>query len=146
MSDDLARIHQWADGILQQLSPAQRRTLARELGRTLRGSQQQRIASQQNPDGTAYAPRLRQKSGRIRRQMFAKLRTAQYLRIQATAEGVAIGFAGRVERIARVHQYGLRDRVRPGGPEVQYTARELLGFTEDDLRQMEDMVLAHIAR
>ncbi|MDN0081610.1 phage virion morphogenesis protein [Crenobacter sp. SG2305] len=147
MADDLSRLHQWADGLLQNLSPAARRQLAREIAQRLRASQQQRIAAQQNPDGSAYAPRLRQKVGKLRKgKMFAKLRTARFLRNTVNDSAAVVGFAGRVDRIARVHQYGLRDRVRPGGPEVDYAQRELLGYTEHDVQMVEDVVLAHLAR
>lgn len=146
MADDLTSLHRWADGLLQNLAPAARRQLARDVAQALRASQQKRIASQANPDGTAYVPRLRQKTGRVRRQMFAKMRTARYLKASATSEEAIISFAGRVERIARVHQYGLRDRVRPGGPEVQYAQRELLGYTDNDVERITEQVLNHLSR
>lgn len=146
MADDLTRLHQWADGLLQQLSPAARRQLARDVAKQLRASQQKRIASQANPDGTAYAPRLRQKAGHIRRQMFAKMRTTRYLKMQASSDAAVVGFVGQVQRIASVHQLGLRDRVRQGGPEVQYTRRELLGYTDQDEDQITELVLTHLAR
>ncbi|MBL1569862.1 phage virion morphogenesis protein, partial [Klebsiella pneumoniae] len=38
---------------------------------------------------------------------------------------------GRVQRIARVHHYGLRDRVSRRGPEVQYSQRRLLGINDE---------------
>jgi len=147
MADDLKRLHQWADGLLHNLTPAARRQLARDIARRLGDSQKKRIAAQQNPDGSAYAPRLRQKVGKLRRgKMFAKLCTTKFLRTTVTDSAAVVGFAGRVERIARVHQYGLRDRVRPGGPEVQYTRREVLGYTEQDEQMVGDVVIAHLAR
>lgn len=134
--------------LIGQLSPQARRTLARDMAKQLRERQQKRIAEQRNPDGSAYAPRaprLRRKQGRIKRQMFAKLRQAKYLKARGTAEGAAVEFVGRVSRIANVHQFGLRDRVEKGGPEVAYPARELLGFTDDDLALIEEMVLDTLA-
>lgn len=136
-------------GLLAQLEPAARRGLAREIAKELRQSQRKRIAEQLNPDGSAYAPRkpqLRQKAGRIRRQMFSKLRTTRFLKTAVTADSAVVGFIGQVERIARVHQLGLRDRVQKGGPQAQYPARELLGFTEADIAAVQDLVLAHLAR
>ncbi|WP_423201696.1 phage virion morphogenesis protein [Dickeya dianthicola] len=35
---------------------------------------------------------------------------------------------GSAQRLARVHHYGLRDRVREHGPVVKYAARQLLGM------------------
>ncbi|WP_377153678.1 phage virion morphogenesis protein [Roseateles sp. UC29_93] len=86
----------------------------------MRRQQQQRIAAQLNPDGSRFEARkatLRDRKGKIRRgAMFAKIRTAAHLRIEASPDEASVGFAGRVARIASVHQLGLRDRVRPDGP------------------------------
>ncbi|MFU3873517.1 phage virion morphogenesis protein [Pseudomonas aeruginosa] len=150
MADNLQALEDWAAPLLAKLEPGERRKLAQQVGRELRRSQQQRIGDQRNPDGTAYAPRkaknLRGKAGRIKRRMFAKLRQAKHLRVQSSAEGVAIGFTGRVARIARVHQYGLRDRPERGQADVQYERRELLGFTEADLELIRDQLLEHLTR
>ena len=49
MSEDLQQLHRWADGLLVKNSPRQTRTqLAREIARSLRQSQSQRIAAQKN--------------------------------------------------------------------------------------------------
>ena len=136
-------------GLLSQLEPSARRELARAIAKELQPRQRKRIADQLNPDGTPFAkrkPQLRQKSGRIRRTMFSKLRTARYLKSAATANSAVVGFVGEVERIARVHQLGLRDRVQKGGKDAQYAARELLGFTDDDVSAVHDLVIAHLAR
>ncbi len=136
-------------GLLTQLEPSARRELARAIAKELQPRQRKRIADQLNPDGTPFAkrkPQLRQKAGRIRRTMFSKLRTARYLKSAATANSAVVGFVGEVERIARVHQLGLRDRVQKGGKDAQYAARELLGFTDDDVSAVHDLVIAHLAR
>lgn len=133
-----------------RLEPPQRARLARDVAQALRRSQQQRILTQRNPDGTAYAPRkarqLRGKAGRIkaRAKMFTKLRTARYLKARGTADEAAVSFAGRISRIARVHQYGLRDRAERGAPDVQYPQRELLGLTDIERERLRDQVLAHL--
>lgn len=57
MSDDFAPIEQLAGNLLQSLSGAERRSLLRKLARALRASQSERIGRQQNPDGSAFAPR-----------------------------------------------------------------------------------------
>ena len=36
-----------------------------------------------------------------------------------------------MQRIARVHHYGLRDRVSRRGPEVKYSERQLLGINDE---------------
>ncbi|MNG24974.1 Phage virion morphogenesis family protein [compost metagenome] len=76
--------------------------------------------------------------------MFAKLRTARHLKLQSSADRIAIGFLGRTARLARVHQYGLRDRPARNAPQVQYSQRELLGFSETELQHIRDQLLAHL--
>lgn len=150
MADNLRALEDWAGALLAKLEPGARRQLNQQIGRELRRSQQQRIAAQRNPDGSAFAPRkprqLRAKKGRIKRQMFAKLRQAKHLKVQSSADAIAIGFMGRVARIARVHQYGLRDRPERGQADVQYDRRELLGFTDADLNLIRDRLLEHLTR
>ncbi|WP_312597859.1 phage virion morphogenesis protein [Stutzerimonas nitrititolerans] len=152
MADDLRALEDWAGALLNQLQPKERRQVTQTIARELRRRQQQRIGAQRNPDGTPYAPRkprqqLRVKAGRIKqRKMFAKLRTARYLRLQSDASSIAIGFAARLSRIARVHQYGLRDKPGRNSPDVQYQRRELLGFSDDDLEMIRDQLLQHLVR
>ncbi|MEN5255237.1 phage virion morphogenesis protein [Pseudomonas protegens] len=147
---DLEALEDWAAGLLGQLQPAARNQLARSIGQALRRSQQQRIIAQRNPDGSKYAPRkqrnLRGKQGRIKRQvqMFKKLRTASFLKVQGDGNAISVGFTGRVARIARVHQYGLKDRAERGAPEVKYEQREVLGFTSEEIDLIRDHLLAHL--
>jgi len=150
MTGNLKALEDWAGALLAKLSPGERRKLASNVGRELRRNQQRRITTQRNPDGTPYAARkprqLRGKAGRIKRKMFARLRQARYLRLQSTANAIAIGFSGRVSRIARIHQYGLRDRPGRGQADVQYDRRELLGFTDADLDMIRDQLLHHLTQ
>lgn len=147
---DLNALQDWASPLLQRIEPAGRAKLARAIAQQLRRGQQQRIQAQRNPDGTLFAPRrphkLRAKEGRVKRKakMFQKLRTSNYLKAQGDARGVSVGFTGRITRIARVHQYGLRDRIAPRGPQAQYEQRELLGFSQEDQERLKDAILAHL--
>ncbi|EAA3680068.1 phage virion morphogenesis protein [Salmonella enterica subsp. houtenae] len=147
MSDDLQQLHQWADDLLAKLSPASRTQLAREIARSLRQSQSQRISAQKNPDGSPFAPRkpqLRSKKGRLRRQMFRKLRTTRYLKGKGDGQGAIISFISSVRHMASVHQYGLRDRVNRYGLEVDYPQRQLLGFSATDMQQIEELITKYI--
>lgn len=131
--DDLQRVDDWLAALLANLEPAARNRMMRQLAQELRRSQQQNIRLQRNPDGTAFEARrvtARGKKGRIKRQMFAKLRSTKYLKTAATADSASVQFDGKVQRIARVHHYGLRDRVRRNGPEARYPARRLLGVND----------------
>lgn len=132
--DDLQRVDDWLAALLANLEPAARNRMMRQLAQELRRSQQQNIRLQRNPDGTTFEPRrvtARSKKGRIKRQMFAKLRTTKYLKTAATVDSASVQFDGKVQRIARVHHYGLRDRVRRNGPEARYPARRLLGVNDE---------------
>jgi phage virion morphogenesis protein len=150
--DELSALESWAGALLSQLAPAARRTVTREIARELQRGQRTRIAQQHNPDGTDYEKRkprpkkhLRDKAGRIKRAaMFAKLRQARYMRAESDAAGLSIGFAGRVSRIARVHQYGEVERVAKGGPMYKYPVRTLLGFTDADREMIRNMLLMHL--
>lgn len=145
----VASVEDALSGLLSRLEAPARRQLAREIARSLRQSQQQRIAAQLDPDGSAFAPRkpqpLRGRKGRIRRTMFGKLRTARFLKTEAGADAAVVAFIAQVERLARVHQEGLRDRPQPGRPEVQYPARQLLGFTGLDVESIRDLLLTHLS-
>lgn len=151
MANNLEALESWAAVLLDRLEPGERGKLARSIGLELRRNQQKRIMAQENPDGTKYSPRkqrnLRGKQGRIKRKlaMFKKLRTATYLKVRGDANAVTVGFTGRIARIARVHQFGLKDRAERGAPDVRYEQREVLGFTETDLDLIRDALLEHLA-
>ena len=150
MADDLSALEDWAGSLLAKLNASERRKLNQDIARELRKSQQQRIAEQRNPDGSAYAPRkprknLRGKAGSLkRRKMFLKIRQAKHLKLQSSSEAIAIGFSGRSAQLARVHQYGLRDRAARGATDTQYAPRELLGLTDEDLQMIRDRLLEHL--
>lgn len=153
VADELTQLELWAAPLLAKLAPAQRRQLARNIAFDLRRAQQRRIAAQIAPDGTPYAARrrrvesLREKRGAVRRRkdaMFVKLRTARWLKTNATPEGVEVGFFGRIARLARVHQDGGEDRVAPNGPLAIYPARPLLGFTATDRELVQERLIEHL--
>ena len=137
-------------GLLASLSPAGRRKMAAEIAKKLRASQQQRIKQQKAPDGTPYAARKRQpvrgKKGRVKREMFAKLRTARYLKTKSSSEAAVVEFAGRVQRIARIHQEGLREKANKYSAPVRYETRELLGFGATDRQLIEKTIISIISQ
>lgn len=147
--NEIAALEAFGAELLARLEPAARTELARRIAKDLRASNQKRIAAQQAPDGTAYAPRksqLRHRQGKIRAQMFSRLRTAKYLKAKAAQDAAIVAFADEVSRIARVHHFGLRDRVnRKTGLEVQYAERPLLGISADDEALIRDLAVAYIA-
>lgn len=137
-------------GLLAALSPAGRRKLAGEIAKQLRTAQQQRIKQQKAPDGSPYQARKRQpmraKKGRIKRAMFQKLRTNRYMKASGRDNGAVVEFTGKVQRIARVHQYGLKDRPNAHAQDVQYAERQLLGFSQADKQLVETLTIKHLSR
>ena len=134
--------------MLNQLSDIERKKLESNIGRKLRASQKSRITKQKNPDGSAYVlrkPRLTDKKNKIKNKMFNLIKNAKYMRTERTAQGLAIGFAGRVAFIARVHHFGLKDKVDRDGPVVKYASRELLGFTDEEIKMIENDVLDYLS-
>ncbi|MHA1010045.1 phage virion morphogenesis protein [Enterobacter roggenkampii] len=133
------------NGLIAALSPAARRKLAGEIAKELRKSQQQRIKLQKSPDGSPYQARKRQplraKTGRIKRAMFQKLRTSRYMKATGREKSAVVEFTGKVQRIAQIHQYGLKDRPNTHGKEVQYAERPLLGFSFEDEILIRDLVI-----
>lgn len=145
--DNLQKVDDWLTALLANLEPAARKRMMLELAQQLRRNQQNNIRLQRNPDGTGYEARrvtARTKKGRIKRQMFAKLRTTKYLKTAASADSASVQFAGQVQRIARVHHYGLRDRVSRKGPEVRYAERRLLGGNDELNTQINEILIGWV--
>lgn len=135
-------------GLIAKLSPQSRKSLAVAVSKRLRAGQQQHIKRQQAPDGTPYAPRktrLRNKKRLRDRAMFSKLRTARYLKAKGTGEAAVVEFVGRVQRMANVHHFGLRDRPTPHSDAVKYDARPLLGFNTERLDEIQDLTMIYLS-
>lgn len=147
--DELQRVDDWLTALLANLEPAARQRMMRELAHDLRRNQQNNIRLQRNPDGSGYEPRkvtARTKKGRIKRQMFSKLRTTKYLKTAASADSASVQFDRQVQRIARVHHYGLRDRVSRKGPQVRYAKRQLLGIYDTEFEIIKEKIISFLIR
>jgi len=135
--------------LIAELSPQSRKAMAATIAKRLRKHQQERINRQVGPDGQPYTPRraqpLRRKKGRIKRDMFSKLRTNKYMKALSTGNDAVVEFTGQVQRMAKVHQYGLRDRPSVRAKEMQYPARPLLGLDAEDIKIVEDELLKCIS-
>lgn len=135
-------------GLIAAISPAGRRKLAAEIAKELRRSQQQRIKQQKAPDGTPYQARKRQplraKKGRIKRAMFQKLRTSRYMKARGRNDAAVVEFTSKVQRIAQIHQLGLKERPNPNAQNVQYPKRQLLGLNMLDKLYIEETIVGHI--
>lgn len=131
---DFELVNDRLNALIGNLSAQSRKKMARNIAKQLRTSQQQNIKNQQAPDGTPFKPRkeqlIRGKKGRVKREMFAKLRTAKYMKARANPDEAVVEFVGGVQRMVRVHHYGLHDRPSRKGNDVHYEARPLLGIDD----------------
>jgi len=78
--------------------------------------------------------------------MFAKLKTTKYLMANANGEQAEVVFTPAVQRLARVHHYGLRDRVYRRGTQVKYAKRALLGFNNNTYNVVECIVYKWLSK
>ncbi|HGG8808215.1 TPA: phage virion morphogenesis protein [Enterobacter hormaechei subsp. hoffmannii] len=135
-------------GLLAALSSSARRKLAVEIAKELRKLQQQRIKQQKAPDGTPYQARKRQplraKTGRIKRAMFQKLRTNRYMKASGRENSAVVEFTGKVQRIARIHQYGLKDKPSMHSQQIQYHERQLIGINVNDQYAIGELIIKHL--
>lgn len=149
-TDDLTRLNELFDGLIQQLSPAARKQLSRDIARRLRATQAQRIKQNIAPDGSAFEARKPQPAwakriGAIKRKlMFQKIIRQKYLKPEYSSQAASVGFTGFISRIATEHQYGLRGRINER-ISVQYPQRELLGFTVEEQYMIEEAIVRHLA-
>ncbi|KGL58324.1 virion morphogenesis protein [Pantoea ananatis] len=146
--DNLHEVDAWLDALLAKLEPAERKKMLREVARDVRRIQQANMTAQRAPDGSAWEPRrvsARTKPGRIKRKMFVKLKTAKYLKTKATGDSAEVAFVPAVQRLARVHHYGLRDRVSKRGITVKYAERPLLGINKETEATLNNLVVDWLA-
>ena len=149
MADDLTAIEPWLDGIMARLEPSERLKVARRIGQMLRRRNAERIRANVQPDGSPMEPRkvTRDKRGRIRGRkgkMFPKTGLAKNMQIRADADQVEVSFKQSVAGAAKVHHYGLVDRVsrNAGALRVRYPIRRLRGIHDED----RDMFLAEVRK
>lgn len=94
------------------------------------------------PHGPAQATAQTEEGpGRLRRKMFFKISNPTWLKARASEQQAVVEFVGTANRLATIHQYGLKDRIK--GREIHYPARELLGITTQEVKQLEELLLIH---
>ncbi|MCF6221640.1 MAG: phage virion morphogenesis protein [Robiginitomaculum sp.] len=136
MKSEFDDFERWLEDTLTGLAPASRTKLLKKLGMSMRRSNQKRQMQQIGLDGRKWAAR---KSG-SKRKMMKKLRLARFLKISSSPNEVSVGWRGRTAGMARVHHFGLRDRVSKGGVRVKYEARELLGQGRNDADDLSKII------
>ena len=76
--------------------------------------------------------------------MFQKLIRAKWLKASSTAEVAVVGFVGFANQVAREHHYGLRSRISQQQT-VQMPKRELLGLTQSEQQNVQDIIIRYLA-
>ena len=147
-TDNLTALTDQFDSLLSKLSASSRRQLSRDIARSLRASQAQRIKQNIAPGGSAYEPRkssLQQRRGAIKhRLMFQKLIRTKWLTASSTAEVAVVGFVGFANQVAREHHYGLLSRIGQQHT-AQMPKRELLGLTQAEQQNVQDIISRYLA-
>lgn len=141
LANEINKIEQWIAPLIKKASISDRRKLARRIGTQLLSSQSNRIRNQKNLDGTPY---LSRKDSTNNKRMFEKIRKRPNLKMHSNQNAVEVGFTGRASKIAEVHQYGLTDTANPRGKKIRYSRRELLGFTQQDIENINDLLVKYL--
>jgi len=151
---ELKRLEKWAETLLASLSPKEAGKLFRRMGMFLRAANKKRITGQTGPDGTRWARRKtrdrRNRGPRARAKMLLGFRKARHMKLTTGSGGLTLGFTGKSAQIARVHHFGLRERLKAGrsskGALVKFAERQLIGLSQSDRQGLEDMLLDHIEK
>jgi phage virion morphogenesis protein len=84
------------------------------------------------------------RNSKIRNRMFVNLIKTKWLKAKASPNEASVQFESIANHVARIHHYGLRDRI--GSQEITYPKRELLGFTQEELNMIEDAIVDHLSK
>jgi phage virion morphogenesis protein len=136
MKSEFEDFENWLEDTLVTLQPASRLKLLRILGARMRRDNQKRQTAQVGLDGAKWAAR---KSG-ARIKMMWRLKLNKNLKIRVSSNQVIVGWRGLMGGIARVHHFGLRDRVSTRGVRAKYQARELLGQANQDTDGLSEVI------
>ncbi|MNN85878.1 Phage virion morphogenesis family protein [compost metagenome] len=63
------------------------------------------------------------------------------MKASGRSDAAVVEFTGKVQRIAQIHQYGLKDRPNAHSMDMQYPERHLLGFSNPDKQLIEMLLL-----
>lgn len=73
-----------------------------------------------------------------------KLRTIRFLKATGRDDVTVVKFAGKVQRIAQVHQLGLSELPGNRGKPIRYEARQLLGISLNDVELIERLLVGNL--
>ena len=144
---ELTALQEHLSGLITCLSPAARRKMAADIAKSCAPASNSGLSDSRHPTAPvcrAKAPAGAGKKGRIKREMFSKLRTNRFMKVTGNDSAAVVEFTGKVQRIARVHQLGLKDRPTQRSAAVEYPQRQLLGFSSYDRISVETAIFDEI--
>ncbi|MFX4314379.1 phage virion morphogenesis protein, partial [Enterobacter sp. 63] len=68
-------------------------------------------------------------------------RTSRYMKATGRENSAVVEFTGKVQRIAQIHQYGLKERPNTHSQYVKYAERKLLGLNHDNTNMIEQILV-----
>ena len=144
MSEDITgieKVNAMLDHMASCLDGLGKYRLIATIARAVNRSNAKRIRQNVTPEGVTFKPRRARRGKKKPIRMFRKLSSPSHLKTR-NAEGAAVvGFFGGDAGIARVHHYGLRDRLtRKYKLRVKYHERPLLDINADDISMIEDII------
>lgn len=119
--------------LTERFNPTTVQKLKTEIAKSLKSSNQMRMSAQVSPDRAKWQPR--KNTGSSRGRMMAKLKNQMSIR---NAGDVSVGFFGETSRVAKIHHFGLSERLEFGV--ANYPSRELIGVSDEDKAMIVDMV------
>lgn len=143
--DAYAGLEHWLDQIALRLEPTQRRELMRRLAQGFRARQRDRIKQQRDPDGHRFIPRKRNQISNKKRQGALFQNIGKQIKIEYSANHVAVGFGGRTAVVAEVHQQGKTIKPSRYAKPTNYPIRGLVGFSKDDEQWIQDEILSFLS-
>lgn len=123
---NLNELLEWSKQTIEMMAPARRRILIRKILHELRQSNLQRMRKNINAQGDPWEERKKHSP----KKMMRGLAKPKRMQLTANADSGYVGFGDNL--IARVHHYGLLDKVSANGPTVKYPQRQLMGISEED--------------
>lgn len=66
------------------------------------------------------------------------------MKASGSDSAAVVEFTGKVQRIARVHQYGLRDKPRYHSHYIKYQKRQLLGLSKAEQDVINNLVIGYL--
>ncbi|GHU28671.1 virion morphogenesis protein [Betaproteobacteria bacterium] len=144
MSEDITgieKVNATLDRMASHLDGRGKYRLIATIARAVSRSNAKRIRKNVTPEGALFEPRRERRGKKKPIRMFRKLSSSKHLKTRHAHDAGEVGFFGGDAGIARVHHYGLRDRLtRKFKLRVKYHERPLLDINANDMSMIEEII------